>query len=150
MLLTPVVFAVASWLGFFWYRDAVYFEVVRDGYEGLTIASFMVLMLLYLSSSPMEQRELLAAKEKRRWPFPFGCWRFRPSKPKFFVNVRWSVMQYAILKPLLAVISVITEAFGKYCAASWSLKFASSWIAIIDFISISIALYGLVRTRAVN
>lgn len=39
------------------------------------------------------------------------------------------------------------EALHVYCGASWSFRFASVWLFIIDFISISVALYGLVSYR---
>lgn len=73
----------------------------------------------------------------------FGLIRFRPSKPKFLVNVKWSVLQYALLKPLLSITAVICEAMHKLCSVSWSFQFASVWLFIADFVSLSIALWGL-------
>ncbi|ORY62878.1 organic solute transporter Ostalpha-domain-containing protein [Leucosporidium creatinivorum] len=143
LLLTPVIFALGSFLSYLYFRHQEYFQLIRDAYEGLAIAAFLVLILLYLSTSPVEQREVIATKEKRKLVFPFCCWRFRPSKPKFLVNVKWSVLQYALLKPLISLAAVACEALGVYCGTSWSFRFASVYLFIIDFISLSVALYGL-------
>lgn len=127
------------------------------------LTSIFSSILTYLSNSPVEQREVLAQKEKRKLVFPFCCWRFRPSKPYFLWTVKWSVMQvrstsrcllnvadqslalqYAIVKPLLSVVAIILEAFHVYCSISWSFMFGAVYIFIVDFISMSVALYGLV------
>ncbi|KAI5476847.1 hypothetical protein MNV49_007143 [Pseudohyphozyma bogoriensis] len=147
ILLMPIVFAIISFLGYRWFREFVYFEFVRDTYEAFTLAAFLCLMLSILSESPVEQRELLAAKEKRRLVLPFCCWRFRPSKPYFIWAVKWSVMQdgqFVIVKPGLAVASVVTQALGVYCETSYSFAFADVYLMIVDFICVSIALYGLI------
>lgn len=71
-------------------------------------------MLCFLAESPVEQREMLSKKEKRKLVFPFCCLRYRcvptsrvkvvvlniylarPSKPYFLFTVKWSVMQVSI------------------------------------------------------
>jgi hypothetical protein len=123
-------------------------------------------MLYILAESPKEQKEILAQKEKQRLIFPFCCWRFRPSKPYFIWAVKWSVLQvsprpslaldfrmlmlgrgkqFVVVKPLLAISAIIFEAFDMYCETSQSFAFANVYIEIIDFICVSVALYGLVR-----
>lgn len=94
--------------------------------------------------------------------FPLCCFRYRPSKPYFIWAVKWSVLQvctpcidifgsltrrgsqFVIIKPLLSIASIITEALGLYCAASQSPHFAHVYLEAVDFVSVSIALYGLV------
>ncbi|KAL8277027.1 hypothetical protein RQP46_010561 [Phenoliferia psychrophenolica] len=144
ILLMPIVFSVISFLGYRFFREFVYFELVRNTYEAFTIAAFVVLMLMYVSSSPAEQREVMSTKEKRKLVFPFCCWRYRPSKPYFIFAVKWSVMQFVILKPLISIASIVTEVLGVYCATSSSFAFANIYLEIVDFVSVSIALYGLI------
>ena len=43
LLLTPFIFALGSTLSYIFFRKQEYFEVIRDGYEGLCIAAFLVL-----------------------------------------------------------------------------------------------------------
>lgn len=88
-----MVFAIISFAGFRFFREYVYFKLVRDTYEAFVIAAFFILLLLFLSDSPVEQREILATKEKRKMVFPLCCFRFRPSKPAFLHVVKWSVLQ---------------------------------------------------------
>lgn len=125
------------------FREFVYFKLVRDTYEAFTIAAFLFLLLLFLSDSPLEQVELLK-KEKRRMVFPLSCLHFRPSKPKFIFLVKWSVLQFVILKPLISLSSIITQALGVFCGTSQSPRFANVWLEVIDFVSVTIALYGLI------
>lgn len=54
------------------------------------------------------------------------------------------MLQYAILRPLLSIISIICEAEDVLCSTTYSVHFAEVYITAIDFISISVALYALV------
>lgn len=49
-----------------------------------------------------------------------------------------------IVKPALAIAAIITEALGVFCETSQSFAFANVYIEIVDFVCITIALYGLV------
>ncbi|KAH8921828.1 DUF300-domain-containing protein [Atractiella rhizophila] len=143
ILLMPPVYAIISFLGYRFFREYTYFEVVRDTYEAFAIAAFLVLILLYVGQSPIEQREAMMKKEKQSLPLPFCCWRYRPSKPYFLWAIKWSVLQFVFLKPLESLASVITEAFNVYCVESMSYHFAHVYILSIDFVIVSVALYGL-------
>lgn len=46
--------------------------------------------------------------------------------------------------PLVSLAGVITEALDLYCATSYSIYFSAVYLDAIDFVSISIALYGLI------
>lgn len=140
----PPIFAIISFCGYRYFREFIYFKVVRDVYESLCIAAFLCLMLMFLSNSPKEQGELLATKDKRNLVFPFCCFRFRASKPYFIHAVKWSVLQFVIVKPALAIAAIITEALGVFCETSQSFAFANVYIEIVDFVCITIALYGLI------
>lgn len=59
-------------------------------------------------------------------------------------TVKWSVLQYVIIRPAVSVAGIITQALGVLCSNSYSPKYAQVYITAIDFISISVALYGLI------
>ncbi|KIJ52815.1 hypothetical protein M422DRAFT_242742 [Sphaerobolus stellatus SS14] len=59
-------------------------------------------------------------------------------------TIKWSVMQYVIISPLLCVIGIITQALGVLCVQIYIPHFAEVYIVAIDFVSISVALYGLI------
>ena len=58
-------------------------------------------------------------------------------------TVKWSVMQYVIVRPLASIAGIICEAFDVLCEQSWAPHFAHIYLSAVDFVCISIALYGL-------
>ncbi|KNZ44918.1 hypothetical protein VP01_869g9 [Puccinia sorghi] len=115
--------------------------------EGCVLASFLILCLLYVGRSPLEQHEVMRQKEKTPLVFPFCCFRYRPSKPYFLIATKWSVLQYVILRPLISATALITDTQKVFCASTYSPHFANLWLTIIIFISTTIALYGLLITK---
>lgn len=101
-------------------------------------------LLQYIGDNVEAQRDVFAKKDKKPLPLPFCCWRYRPSKAYFHVLLKWSVIQYVIIGPALAISGIITEYYKVYCASSLSYKFAHVYELGIEFVSISIALYGLI------
>lgn len=89
--------AVCSFLSYFFYRQALYFQLVRDCYEALVIASFFFLLLSYLSNPPPSPETPIpkpyATKRERdarlrasvrdlhlnKWMWPLGRWKWRPA-----------------------------------------------------------------------
>ncbi|OBZ73347.1 hypothetical protein A0H81_06700 [Grifola frondosa] len=59
-------------------------------------------------------------------------------------TLKWSVLQYVILRPLLSIAGIICQKLGVLCeSGSWSFRTAKAYITVIDGVSITIALYGL-------
>lgn len=59
-------------------------------------------------------------------------------------TVKWSVLQYVIVRPLVSIAGIVCEKFGLLCeSAGFNVHFANVYLESIDFVSISIALYGL-------
>ncbi|KAG0377830.1 hypothetical protein BGX24_005351 [Mortierella sp. AD032] len=84
------VYAICSGLSYRFYKNALYFETVRDCYEAFVIYSFFVLLLTYLGDD---------------------CF---------------------------------LEFYGLYCETVYDWHFGMVYITIINFISVSVALYCLV------
>jgi len=147
ILLMPPIYAISSFFAYRYYRHYVYFAVIRDTYEGCVLASFLILCLLYVGRSPLEQQEIMKQKEKSPLVFPFCCFRYRPSKPYFLIATKWSVLQYVILRPMISATALITDTQKVFCASSYSPHFANLWLTITIFISTTIALYGLLITK---
>ncbi|KAI7933703.1 hypothetical protein MJO28_006758 [Puccinia striiformis f. sp. tritici] len=147
ILLMPVIYSISSFFAYRYYRHYVYFAIIRDTYEAFVLASFLILCLLYVGRSPLEQKEVMKQKEKSSLVFPFCCFRYRPSKPYFLVATKWSVLQYVILRPLISATALITDTQKVFCASSYSPHFANLWLTILIFISATLALYGLLITK---
>jgi len=54
-------------------------------------------------------------------------------------------MQYVILRPAVTIAGIICQAFNVLCASGpYSIHYANVYLQCVDFVSISIALYGLI------
>ncbi|CAE6527879.1 unnamed protein product, partial [Rhizoctonia solani] len=151
ILYMPLVYAIISWFSYRFFR--AYTSRLRLGYlfcsivyEAITISAFMLLIIQYVAStsSGKTAEGALARKDKEKLPIPFCCWRYRPTKSYFMYTIKWSVLQYVIIRPTVSIIGIICEALHILCQSSWSYKHPSVYLTAVDFVSISIALYGLI------
>jgi len=59
-------------------------------------------------------------------------------------TVKWAVLQYVIIRPLVSIAGIVCEKFNVLCeSAGFSPFYANVYLESIDFVSISVALYGL-------
>ncbi|GAA5884830.1 hypothetical protein JCM16303_007291 [Sporobolomyces ruberrimus] len=144
ILWMPAVYGVVSFFSYRFFRAYTYYSVAVVAYEALVLAAFLMLLLQYVGDSSSEQKELLRQKEKSKIPIPFCCIRFRPSKPYFLHALKWSVLQYSLLRPLISIIEIICQAYDVLCPTHYSVYFAEVYLDAVDFVSISVALYGLI------
>jgi hypothetical protein len=80
----------------------------------------------------------LLRKDKQKLPIPFCCWRFRPTKAYFMYTLKWSVLQYVLIRPAISIAGIVCEKFNVLCASgSYSIHFAEVYLEAIDFFSIS-------------
>ncbi|KAJ1961827.1 hypothetical protein GGI12_003025 [Dipsacomyces acuminosporus] len=143
ILMIPI-YSIISFLSYRFYREAPYYKAVRDCYEAFAIASFYMLLLQYIGDSTAEQKRAMLSKRGLKWTFPLNCFTMNPAGRRTFVLLKWGIMQYVIISPTDTFITIITHARGVFCPDSMRPKYAHLWIAIIDFISISVAMYALV------
>lgn len=61
-----------------------------------------------------------------------------PFQPYFMYTVKWSVLQYIIIRPLVTVIGCICQAYNVYCESEgFDWHYANAYLEVVDFISIS-------------
>ncbi|KAF8484305.1 DUF300-domain-containing protein [Gautieria morchelliformis] len=146
ILYMPAVYAIISFFSYRFFRDYTYYSLIEVVYEAVTISAFMLLLVEYVASTASGDKaeNALLRKDKQPLPFPFCFWRFRPTKAYFMYTVKWSVMQYVIIRPAVSIAGIVTQALGVLCSQSYSPQFAQVYLTAIDFISISVALYGLI------
>ncbi|GAA5821243.1 hypothetical protein JCM11251_004529 [Rhodosporidiobolus azoricus] len=140
----PAVYAIVSFFSYRFFRSYTYYSVAVVAYEALVLAAFLMLLLQYIGESTDAQKAVLRDKEKQKIPFPFWCIRYRPSKPYFLHALKWSVLQYSLLRPLISIIEIICQAYDVLCPTAYSVYFAEVYLDSIDFVSITVALYGLI------
>lgn len=146
ILYMPLVYAIISWLSYRFFRAYTYYSFTVIIYEAFTISAFLLLIIQYVAStsSGKTAEGALARKDKEKLPLPFCCWRYRPTKAYFMYTIKWSVLQYVIIRPAVSIVGIICEALHILCQSSWSYKHPSVYLSAVDFVSISIALYGLI------
>lgn len=143
----PPVYAIISFFSYRYFRSYTYYELIEVVYEAVTLSAFMLLIIEYVASTASDHsaRNALERKDKRKLPIPLCCWRYRPTKAYFLYTMKWLVMQYVVVRPLVSIAAIICQAFNILCENEGltHFEFAYPYIAIVDFISISLALYGL-------
>ncbi|CAG8620688.1 1363_t:CDS:2 [Racocetra fulgida] len=114
-----------------------------DCYEAFVLAAFFALLTQYVEDSPEESKEMLDNAAKKSCPFPLCYYRYRPTSESFSNIVKWGILQYVALIPIITFATLITEAFGVYCAESMSLVFAKVYLKTAQVICVTIAMYAL-------
>ncbi|KAH8105093.1 organic solute transporter Ostalpha-domain-containing protein [Cristinia sonorae] len=147
ILYMPPIYAVISFFSYRFFRSYTYYELIETAYESITLSAFMLLLIQYVAATATHHdvHNAIARKDKSALPLPFCCWRYRPTKAYFMYTVKWSVLQYVIIRPTLSIVGIICQRKGILCeSGAWSFRTAKAYITVIDGISITIALYGLV------
>ena len=138
------IYAFCSWLSLLFYTKTVYFDAIRSCYEAFVIYNFLRLCIEYLGGEHSIMAQLREMPMKRR------CWDGTCCCPKrnysigFLRLCKQLTLQFCVVKPVMAVITIILEITDTYKDGEWSLTAGYTYITIIYNISVSIALYGLV------
>ncbi|KAF7340775.1 hypothetical protein MSAN_02106100 [Mycena sanguinolenta] len=146
ILYMPPVYAIISFFSYRFFRSYTYYSMIYVAYEAVTISAFLLLIIEYVADTAGNHRAegALVRKDKRPLPLPFCCWRYRPTKAYFMYTVKWSVLQYVIVRPAISIAGIICEKYNVLCdSEGYNPQFASVYLSAVDFVSISIALYGL-------
>ncbi|KAF2215149.1 hypothetical protein CERZMDRAFT_36033 [Cercospora zeae-maydis SCOH1-5] len=151
------VYSIVSFLSYLYYRHAVYFDVLRDCYEAFAISSFFALLCHYCAPTLHDQKEYFRHVEPVNWFWGvFGLQKctggehkgpFRkPRSGLTWFNAVWvGIFQYCFIRVFFTIVSVITQAFDKYCEASLSPAFAHIWVLAFECISVTIAMFMVVQ-----
>ncbi|ODQ52260.1 DUF300-domain-containing protein [Saitoella complicata NRRL Y-17804] len=145
VLMLPI-YAIISLFSYLYYPWALYYTTVQDCYEAFALASFFFLLTQFLAPTLREQRLLFMSRGmKRKWVWPLGKWRWRPSGSVWFEMIRFGTMQYVFIRPAMTLVAVLTNVFGLYCESSYSPVFSHIWVLTIDSISVSIAMMAVIE-----
>ncbi|KAH7925788.1 DUF300-domain-containing protein [Leucogyrophana mollusca] len=147
VLYMPPVYAIISFFSYRYFRSYTYYSLIESVYEAITLSAFLLLLIEYVADTAAGHSALdaIERKDKRPLPFPFCCWRYRPTKAYFMYTIKWSVLQYVIIRPAQSIAGIICQAYNVLCdSGGINPYFAYVYLEIIDFVSISVALYGLI------
>lgn len=143
ILLMVPIYSVDSLMSLALPDWAFVFDVFRDCYEAYVIYEFFVLLVQFCDGED-NLIEILNDKPPQEHPWPF-CFlpKFSMGR-RFYILCKRCVLQFVIVKPLLAFVEVILELCGVFHDGSFSPKYGYLYVTIIDNTSITIALYFLV------
>ncbi|KAF9917809.1 hypothetical protein BX616_011226 [Lobosporangium transversale] len=144
VLMIPI-YSFISFLSYRFYKQAIYYETIRDCYEAFVIHSFFMLLLTYLGEdTEVRKSRINAGPERMKLVFPLNCWYYNPQGELFLRMMSYGVLQYVVVKPATTIAAVILEYKGLYCETMYSFAYGKVYITIINFISVTIAMYFLV------
>ncbi|KAJ8696826.1 hypothetical protein PTI98_006659 [Pleurotus ostreatus] len=146
ILYMPPVYAIISFISYRFFRQYTYYSLIEVVYEAITMSAFLLLLIDYVAESASGHNvdNAISRKAKSKLLFPFCCWRYRPTKAYFMYTLKWSVLQYVIIRPVVSIVGIICQAAGVLCESQgFDARYANVYLESIDFVSISVALYGL-------
>eukprot|EP01061_Rhynchopus_euleeides_P005244 TRINITY_DN14496_c0_g2_i1.p2 TRINITY_DN14496_c0_g2~~TRINITY_DN14496_c0_g2_i1.p2 ORF type:complete len:381 (+),score=129.14 TRINITY_DN14496_c0_g2_i1:141-1283(+) len=147
ILVMVPLYGLTSFVAMNYQSAATVLDLVRDSYESYALYTFFSLMMGLLGGTDTLLRELMA-ESGDPFPHPFPFCKMRPYSfsPTTLHRIRLSVVQFMILKPTCALVTIILDSQGKYKNNDQLLDFEYGWVYLtfIYNVSISIALYGLV------
>ncbi|KAL2802224.1 organic solute transporter Ostalpha-domain-containing protein [Aspergillus granulosus] len=150
------IYALVAWLSTYYYKHAVYYDVLGDCYEAFTIAAFFALLCHYIAPDLHSQKDYFRGIQPKNWVWPInwlqkcsggerGLWRVPRSGLTWF-NVVWvGVFQYCLLRVLMTIVAVVTQKFDVYCEQSLNPAFAHIWVLGIECVAVTIAMYCLIQ-----
>ncbi|TKA57579.1 hypothetical protein B0A49_10122, partial [Cryomyces minteri] len=157
ILLMIPIYSTVSFLSYYYYKHAIYFEVMRDCYEAFAIASFFTLLCHYIAPNLHEQKDFFRQLTPRNWFWAvFGMQKLtggenrgplrKPRSGLTWFNVIWiGVFQYCFIRITFTIVSVTTQAAGRYCESSLNPAFAHIWVMVFEGGSVSVAMFCLIQ-----
>lgn len=143
MLMVPL-YAIASCLSLLSFTAASFIDPIRDVYEAFVIYCFFNLLINYLGG----ERSIIIMTHGREpkahpWPVHYFCSKVDISDPYTFLNIKRGILQYAWLKPALAIATVVMKATGTFQEGYIGLTSGYFWSGLFYNISITLSLYCL-------
>ncbi|XP_023569220.1 transmembrane protein 184A isoform X1 [Octodon degus] len=117
LLLIVPIYAFDSWLSLLLlggHEYYVYFDSVRDCYEAFVIYSFLSLCFQYLGGESTIMAEIRGKPIKSSCFYGTCCLWGMSYSIGFLRFCKQATLQFCIVKPIMALITIVLQAFGKY------------------------------------
>ncbi|XP_041445163.1 transmembrane protein 184B L homeolog isoform X3 [Xenopus laevis] len=140
------IYAFDSWLSLLFFTNDqyyVYFDTVRDCYEAFVIYNFLSLCYEYLGGESNIMTEIRGKPIESSCMYGTCCLWGKTYSIGFLRFCKQATLQFCVVKPLMAAVTVILQAFGKYRDGDFNVASGYLYVAIIYNISVSLALYAL-------
>jgi hypothetical protein len=138
------IYSIASWTSMVSLTASAFVDPIRDIYEAFTIYTFFQLLINYLGG----ERSLIIMTHGRApvqhlWPLNHVLPKVDISDPHTFLSIKRGILQYAWLKPILALAAIIMKATETYQEGYIGAGSGYLWSGIIYNISVTLSLYSL-------
>ncbi|XP_056379919.1 transmembrane protein 184B isoform X2 [Hyla sarda] len=140
------IYAFDSWLSLLFFTNDqyyVYFDTVRDCYEAFVIYNFLSLCYEYLGGESNIMTEIRGKQIESSCMYGTCCLWGKTYSIGFLRFCKQATLQFCVVKPLMAAVTVILQAFGKYRDGDFNVASGYLYVAIVYNISVSLALYAL-------
>uniref|UniRef100_A0A3Q2PQ83 Transmembrane protein 184ba n=2 Tax=Fundulus heteroclitus TaxID=8078 RepID=A0A3Q2PQ83_FUNHE len=140
------IYAFDSWLSLLFFTNDqyyVYFDTIRDCYEAFVIYSFLSLCYEYLGGESAIMAEIRGKPIESSCMYGTCCLRGRTYSIGLLRFCKQATLQFCVVKPLMAVITVVLQAYGKYKDGDFNAASGYLYVTIIYNVSVSLALYAL-------
>ncbi|XP_068160792.1 transmembrane protein 184ba [Antennarius striatus] len=140
------IYAFDSWLSLLFFTNDqyyVYFDTVRDCYEAFVIYNFLSLCYEYLGGESAIMAEIRGKPIESSCVYGTCCIRGKAYSIGFLRFCKQATLQFCVVKPLMAVITVVLQAYGKYKDGDFNVASGYLYVTIIYNISVSLSLYAL-------
>ncbi|EHB12925.1 Transmembrane protein 184A [Heterocephalus glaber] len=146
LLLIVPVYAFDSWLTLLLlgsHQYYVYLDSVRDCYEAFVIYSFLSLCFQYLGGESAIMAEIRGKSIKSSCFYGTCCLRGMSYSIGFLRFCKQATLQFCIVKPSMALTTIILQAFGKYHDGDFNVRSGYLYVTLVYNTSVSLALYAL-------
>uniref|UniRef100_A0A8C1TR28 Transmembrane protein 184ba n=1 Tax=Cyprinus carpio TaxID=7962 RepID=A0A8C1TR28_CYPCA len=140
------IYAFDSWLSLLFFTNDqyyVYFDTVRDCYEAFVIYNFLSLCYEYLGGESAIMAEIRGKPIESSCIYGTCCLWGKTYSIGFLRFCKQATLQFCVVKPLMAMVTVILQAFGKYRDGDFNVASGYLYVTIIYNISVSLSLYAL-------
>lgn len=140
------IYAFDSWLSLLFFTNDqyyIYFNTVRDCYEAFVIYNFLSLCYEYLGGESAIMSEIRGKSIESSCMYGTCCLWGKTYSIGFLRFCKQATLQFCVVKPLMAIITVVLQAFGKYKDGDFNVASGYLYVMIIYNISVSLSLYAL-------
>ncbi|KAK9819743.1 hypothetical protein WJX72_001824 [[Myrmecia] bisecta] len=137
------VYAVASWLSLMFDDKSIYFDTVRDCYEAWVIYNFLSLCLAFVGGPGAVEVKMSGYTLMPSCKYATCCLPPLPVNGRFVRHCKQGTLQFVLLKPILAIITLVLYSQNLYNEGNWSPAQGYLWLQIIYNLTYTTALYAL-------
>eukprot|EP00803_Ostreobium_quekettii_P010511 evm.model.scf_63.20 EVM.evm.TU.scf_63.20 scf_63:139344-146569(+) len=138
------VYAIASFTSLVFSEQHLYFETLRDLYEAWILYNFLCLCLAYLGGPGAVVVKSEGKVLEPSWKWTTCCLPPMPVNGQFIRHTKQGVLQFVLLKPVLAILILILDYKDHYNEGNWDASDGYLWVQIVYNVLYTLALYSLV------